>query len=147
MNAQSMSETMDQPDLDAQAVDAIQSGDRERYRELVERHSRRVYAVAWSRLGDPHLAEEAAQEAFIKGFRHLDYLRQGRKFATWITAIARNAATNLGLRHRRELEKRERWALEPSDPAAEATPPPAVREAGSPGTRFGTACHNCPRSS
>ncbi|MBX3734977.1 MAG: RNA polymerase sigma factor [Verrucomicrobiae bacterium] len=131
MNAQSMSETMDQPDLDARAVDAIQSGDRERYRELVERHSRRVYAVAWSRLGDPHLAEEAAQEAFIRGFRHLNYLRQGRKFATWITAIARNAATNLGLRHRRELEKRERWALEPSDPAAEATP-----ATGSPGGRF-----------
>ena len=126
-----MSETMDQPDLDAQAVDAIQSGDRERYRELVDRHARRVYAVTWSRLGDPHLAEEAAQEAFIKGFRHLNYLRQGRKFASWITAIARNAATNLGLRHRRELEKRERWALEPSEPAADAP-----HTGGSPGGGF-----------
>jgi DNA-directed RNA polymerase specialized sigma24 family protein len=40
------------------AVTAVRSGDAERYRELVERHERRVYAVAWSRLGDAALAEE-----------------------------------------------------------------------------------------
>ena len=131
MKPTSTLESVETPDLDAHAVDAIQAGDRERYRELVERHARRVYAVAWSRLGDAHLAEEAAQEAFIKGYRHLEYLSQGRKFATWITAIARHAAINLGLRHRRELEKRERWALEPADPATESTPPD-----GGPAGRF-----------
>ncbi len=39
----------------------------------------------------------------------------GAKFAGWITAIARRAAINLGLRHRRELNKRARWALEQTD--------------------------------
>jgi hypothetical protein len=38
--------------LDAQAVAAVRRGDAGRYRELVERHERRVFAVAWSRLGD-----------------------------------------------------------------------------------------------
>jgi len=37
---------------DQQAVQAVRGGDAERYRELVQRHERRVFAVAWSRLGD-----------------------------------------------------------------------------------------------
>jgi RNA polymerase sigma-70 factor (ECF subfamily) len=101
---------------DESAVAAVRRGDAERYRELVERHERRVYAVAWSRLGDAALAEEAMQEAFIRAYRRLWLLGDGAKFAAWITTIARHAAINLGLRHRRELNKRERWALE--QPAA-----------------------------
>lgn len=111
-----MDETLHDPGTDAQAVAAVRRGDAERYRELVERHERRVFAVAWSRLGDAALAEEATQEAFIRGYRRLWLLGDDHKFAGWITSIARNIAINLGLRHRRELKKRERWALE--NPAA-----------------------------
>jgi len=106
---------------DAQAVEAVRRGDAERFRELVERHERRVYAVAWSRLGDATLAEEATQEAFIRGYRYLRLLGEGEKFAAWIVAIARNVAINLGTRHRRELNKRARWALD--QPAASEPPP------------------------
>lgn len=102
---------------DHDAVAAVRHGDAERYRELVERHERRVFAVAWSRLGDAGLAEEATQEAFIRGYRRLWLLGDGAKFAGWIISIARNAAINLGVRHRRELNKRERWALENTEPA------------------------------
>ncbi|MGC3960018.1 MAG: RNA polymerase sigma factor [Verrucomicrobiota bacterium] len=111
---------------DAAAVAAVRKGDAERYRELVERHEQRVYAVAWSRLGDATLAEEATQEAFIRGYRRLWLLGDASKFAAWITSISRHVAINLGLRHRRELNKRERWALEqPAAPtiAAEETAP------------------------
>jgi RNA polymerase sigma factor (sigma-70 family) len=104
---------------DKSAVTAVRGGDAERYRELVERHERRVFAVAWSRLGDAALAEEATQEAFIRGYRRLWLLGDGAKFAGWIASVARNAAINLGLRHRRELNKRERWALENPEIATE----------------------------
>src|SRR5437899_12494508 len=97
---------------DESAVAAVRGGDAERYRELVERHERRVYAVAWSRLGDTALAEEATQEAFIRAYRRLWLLGDGAKFAGWVNTIARRVAINFGLRHRRELNKRERWALE-----------------------------------
>ena len=118
---------------DESAVAAVRRGDAERYRELVERHERRVFAVAWSRLGDAALAEEAAQEAFIRGYRRLWLLGDGAKFAAWITTIARHAAINLGLRHRRELNKRERWALEQAPPASadespEICPPETLRQ-------------------
>jgi len=97
---------------DEAAVAAIRGGDAERYRELVERHERRVFAVAWSRLGDAALAEEVTQEAFIRAYRRLWLLGDGSKFAGWINTIARRMAINFGLRHRREINKRERWALE-----------------------------------
>jgi RNA polymerase sigma factor (sigma-70 family) len=105
---------------DQAAVAAVRGGDAERYRELVERHQRRVFAVAWSRLGDAALAEEASQEAFIRAYRRLWLLGDGAKFAGWVNTIARRVAINFGLRHRRELNKRQRWALEnPPTPAAQ----------------------------
>ena len=63
---------------DAATIAAIREGDRERYRELVERYKNQVFAVAWCRLGDRSLAEDAAQEAFIKGFQRLDLLPRAR---------------------------------------------------------------------
>src|SRR5689334_2430812 len=97
---------------DRDDVAAVRAGDAERYRELVERHERRVYAVAWSRLGDSGLAEEVTQEAFIRGYRRLWLLGDGAKFAGWIATIARRVAINCGISRRRELNKRERWAVE-----------------------------------
>src|ERR1700679_3358527 len=106
--------------LDESAVAAVRGGDAERYRELVERHERRVFAVAWSRLGDATLAEETTQEAFIRAYRRLWRRADGAKFSGWVNTIARRISINFGLRHRRELNKRERWALEISyDPAGE----------------------------
>ena len=113
--------------LDAVAVSAVRGGDAERYRELVTRHERRVFAVAWSRLGDATLAEEVTQEAFIRAYHRLDLLRDGAKFASWVAAIARRLAINFGLRHRRELNKRERWALE-TTPATPADSPELAAE-------------------
>ncbi len=103
---------------DESAVAAVRGGDAERYRELVERHERRVYAVAWSRLGDAALAEEVTQEAFIRAYRRLWLLGDGAKFSGWVNTIARRIAINFGLRHRRELNNRKRWALETGNAAA-----------------------------
>ena len=120
-------------DRDQRAVQAVRGGDAERYRELVERHERRVFAVAWSRLGDAALAEEVAQESFIRAYRRLWLLGDGAKFSAWIAAITRRLAINCGLRHRRELNKRRRWALEqtatPADESAELCPPETLRQA------------------
>src|SRR6266581_238518 len=118
---------------DESAVAAVRSGDVERYRELVERHERRVFAVAWSRLGDAALAEEATQEAFIRAYRRLWMLGDGAKFAGWVNTIARRVAINFGLHHRRELNKRRRWALEnpetsTAEKPADETDPPCTPE-------------------
>jgi RNA polymerase sigma-70 factor (ECF subfamily) len=115
-----------QPDTDA--ILAIRTGEIDRYRELIERYERQVYAVAWSRLGDAALAEEAVQESFIRAYRLLGWLRDPARFAGWITRITRGVAINLGIRRRRELRRCERWALDPS-----ATDGPDAADARSPG--------------
>ena len=71
---------------------------------------------------------EQAWRCCTRGYRRLWLLGDGAKFSSWITSVARNAAINLGLRHRRELNKRERWALEhpatadDQNPTGEADP-------------------------
>lgn len=119
---------------DAADVGAVRTGDLERYRALIERHQRRVYAVAWSRLGDPTLAEEVTQEAFIRAYRRLWMLGDGQKFAPWVSSIARRLAINSGLRHRRELSKRERWVLEQASPVASSPQPEDTDASCSPET-------------
>ena len=75
-----MDETLDKHRNRRRSRGCGAAGDAERYRELVERHERRVFAVARSRLGDTTLAEEATQEAFIRGYRRLWLLGMARSF-------------------------------------------------------------------
>lgn len=109
---------------DQETIHAVRSGELDRFRELIERYEGQVYAVAWSRLGDASLAEEVVQESFIKAYRYLGWLRDPSRFGAWLTRIARGLAINFGIRHRRELNRRERWALDPSRLAShDGTPP------------------------
>jgi len=97
---------------DTLAVEAIREGDTERYEELVERYQRLVQGIAWSRIGDAGLCEEAVQETFVQGFRFLSTLRRPERFGAWISRIARNVAVSLRRRRRRELSRVERWHVE-----------------------------------
>lgn len=54
---------------------------------VVEEFRDMVLAVAYTRLGDYHLAQDAAQMAFATAFRHLPDLRQPRAFAGWLRRI------------------------------------------------------------
>ena len=75
---------------ETETIDAILRGERDRYGELVERHQKMVYGIAWSHLGDAGLAEDAAQEAFVKAYRYLATLRDPSRFSGWLASIARN---------------------------------------------------------
>jgi RNA polymerase sigma-70 factor (ECF subfamily) len=54
-----------------------------------------MVAIAHSIIGDRHLAEDAAQQAFADAVRKLPQLRKKDKFAAWLTTICRNAAFDL----------------------------------------------------
>lgn len=118
-------------EADHRLIEAIRGGDIERYGELVARYERQVYGVAWSRLGDAGMAEEASQLAFIHAFRHLGLLRDANRFGAWLTRIARGVAINLGLRQRRELRKRQLWSLECVESDA-VSPAPAIEKTAAP---------------
>jgi RNA polymerase sigma-70 factor (ECF subfamily) len=110
---------------DVDAIQAVKNGDKDRYAELVQRHQRMVYAIVWSRLGDRDLCEDAAQETFVKAYRYLMALRNPAKFPGWLARIAQNVSTSMLRTRKRELDKRERWKLEPH---ATSTPVPDALE-------------------
>jgi len=59
----------------------------EAFGELVRRFQDMVYGYAYAILGDFHLAEDVAQEAFITAYQKLDQLRDAKAFPGWLKRI------------------------------------------------------------
>jgi RNA polymerase sigma-70 factor (ECF subfamily) len=70
----------------------IQSGEPEKFYELVRPFERRVYAAAFAILRNEADAEDAAQEAMLKAFANLRQFRGEARFSTWLIQIAVNEA-------------------------------------------------------
>ena len=60
------------------------AGDQAAYKMLFERHVQVAVRTAYLILGDQQLAEDAAQEAFVRAFKTLHRLRAGVSFSTWL---------------------------------------------------------------
>ncbi len=68
---------------------ALASADREAFGELVLRYQSPVRAfLARMTRGDTHLADDIAQETFVKAWLKLDTYRGGARFSTWLFSIA-----------------------------------------------------------
>lgn len=55
---------------------------------LVDHYQRPVYSLCYRMLGNSRNAEDAAQESFIRAYRHLNKYDPNRCFATWLLSIA-----------------------------------------------------------
>ena len=119
-------------DQDRAAVAAVRSGDTEAFRGLVDRHKSRVYGILLSLVGDDDLAEELAQETFVKAFTGIGNFREDAAFGTWLVQIAIHGARDhrrrmSRLRQRRvvsleALREAKRYELEPADTRRSADP-------------------------
>ncbi len=123
-------------DQDRAAVVAVKSGDTDAFRGLVDRHKSRIYGTLLSLVGDADLAEELAQETFVKAFLGLSGFREDSSFSTWLVQIAIHGARD----HRRKMSRlrkrrvisldalREtmRHELEPADTRRSADPSAGV---------------------
>ncbi len=86
---------------DNMLVEQAIRGDGDSFTELCRRYYGPMVAIGHAILGDRHLAEDAAQEAFARAAVHLPKLRKADQFGPWVAAICRNEARNLA-RARRE---------------------------------------------
>jgi RNA polymerase sigma factor (sigma-70 family) len=68
-------------------VSRAQTGDMDAFRDLVRRFQNLAYGYAFSLLGDFHLAEDAAQEAFIDAYSNLAQVREPAAFAGWFRRV------------------------------------------------------------
>ena len=77
-------------DEDAEAVRRVLAGDVSAFEGIVRRWQGRLVNLAWRFCRDRTMAEDLAQEAFVKAFRSLGTFRAESAFSTWLTAVALN---------------------------------------------------------
>ncbi|HXF64810.1 MAG TPA: sigma-70 family RNA polymerase sigma factor [Caldilineaceae bacterium] len=71
----------------ATAARAARAAQHHAFDEIVRRFQDMAFACAYAVLGDFHLAEDAAQDAFIVAWRNLDQLRKPEAFPGWLKRI------------------------------------------------------------
>ena len=77
---------------EVELVRRVRDGDSDLFYELVRPYERRVYSAAFAILRNSADAEDAAQEAILKAFRHIKQFREEARFSTWLLQIAVNEA-------------------------------------------------------
>ncbi len=87
---------------DQEVVALARHGQEAAYRELVRRYERPIFSLVYRMVRDRELAEDLAQETFVKALNAIESYRPEFKFSSWIFKIANNAAID-HLR-RRELD-------------------------------------------
>ncbi len=86
---------------DYDLVIRAQQGDRNAFCELVGLHRAGVINVVYRMCGDSQVAEDAAQEAFIRAWQNLNRYKPKSAFRNWLYRIATNAAIDV-LRKQKE---------------------------------------------
>ena len=78
--------------MEAQLIRRACDGDGRAVRALYDRYAPRVFAVVRRIAGDDDLAQDYAQEAWIRAIRALPTFRGDARFSTWLHRIAVNSA-------------------------------------------------------
>jgi RNA polymerase sigma-70 factor, ECF subfamily len=85
--------TIEETELDL--ITQAQQGDRQAFGELVRYHREGVVTVVYRLCGDVNVAEDAAQEAFIRAWQHLPGYQPRSPFRNWLYRIATNVALDV----------------------------------------------------
>lgn len=108
---------------EAALIRGAKAGDTRAFEQLYRRHVGKVYALALRMTGKPELAEELAQDAFVKAWESLEAFRGDSAFGTWLYRLSANVVID----HQR---KQKSWFsrfsstededyVEPAAPAAD----------------------------
>jgi RNA polymerase sigma-70 factor (ECF subfamily) len=110
---------------DAEIMLAVAAGDEAGYNYLVTKYHRQIIHFLFRMVHNEAVAEELAQEVFLRVYRSRESYRAEAKFSTWLYRIA----TNLAVNHARDT-KNERTAqtLELDAPDAESGTMPEVAD-------------------
>ena len=88
---------------EAEIIRSAQGGDRNAFSELVRIHARGVFNVVYRMCGDELIAEDAAQETFIRAWQSLSSYRPQTPLRNWLYRIAFNAGLDMLRKEKRIL--------------------------------------------
>jgi RNA polymerase sigma factor (sigma-70 family) len=92
---------MNRPD-DQTLVEQVCNGDPRAFRDLVDRHQRYAYQIAYRILRNHLDAEDVSQEAFVRVYQSLKNFRREAKFSTYLYRTVVNLSLNVLRRKDRE---------------------------------------------
>ena len=76
-------------------IERVRAGKREAYGDLVRRFQDMAVGYSYALLGDQHLAEDAAQEAFVFAYLELEKLQEPAAFLGWFRCHRPHAVRTL----------------------------------------------------
>lgn len=92
---------------EARLVEEARLGNRESFGQLVLRYERRLLRVILQLVHRRDVAEDLAQETFLRAYQRLDQFDPARRFGPWLFQIG----VNLTLDHLRRQKRRGWWLL------------------------------------
>lgn len=78
------------PLSDEQLVKFFQKGDKQHFKILYQRYYQTIVNFLYQKIRDPEMAEELAQETFLKAYKGIDGFKGKSSFKNWLYTIARN---------------------------------------------------------
>ncbi len=94
---------MDPEANETQLIIRAQDGDRNAFNDLVRMHAQDVSAVVFRMCGNLQLAQDAAQETFIRAWSHLGSFHAEDSLRNWLYRVALNTATDMLRKEKRLL--------------------------------------------
>lgn len=99
--------------LEADIIDEILNGNKEKYVLLMKKYNQRLYRICRSYLKDEAEIEDVMQDAYIKAYQNLSSFQGRAQFSTWLTRILINECLM-------RLKKMKRISLVNNDEKSEA---------------------------
>jgi len=106
---------------DVELAARVRRGDREAFRQIMQRCNQRVFRMARSVVGNDAEAEDVVQEAYLHAFEHIATIRGESSLTTWLTRIVLNGAQS------RLRQRRSRLARRDGENTPASRPAPAAR--------------------
>lgn len=85
---------MENNERDIELMEKIKNGDESAFEEIVARHHKSIYNIAYRFLYSPAEAEDITQEVFLRVFRASKTYSPKAKFSTWLFTITKNLCFN-----------------------------------------------------
>lgn len=89
-------------DLDQLEINQAKKGDLNAFEALVKRYQRMVYRLCFHLTGNHMIAEDLAQETFLKAYVNLPHFLDGYDFCVWLRKMALNLCLTFLRKNKRE---------------------------------------------
>ena len=110
---------------DARLVEETRRGKRDSFGTLVKRYERRLQRVIGRFIRDPDVAEDLAQETFLRVYERIAQFDPSRRFAPWLFQIGVNLTLDY---HRRQKRRRRIWSFFFTDYSGDRSPDPSTAD-------------------